>query len=121
MSSSAALQEDTVPAVQAKAPKPGDTVTIPDGTTTCYLLCPLDVGEKQISLITLHEPSAGELEVLDKGKGGVQSTNYLIAKISGHPYAVICRLSARDWTSVSNVVNKYLGKPQEIGGISSEI
>jgi hypothetical protein len=90
----------------------------PDGTTTIALESPIEHAKKTITEVTVHEPTAGELEVMDESKGQVSSTNRLIAELSGLSLMAVRKLKGRDWGRISDVVNGYVGKSQGTGATS---
>jgi len=103
---------------QPQTPAPGDVVQNQDGSTTVHLRAPFEHAKVLVDRITVHEPNAAELEALDKGTGNVSASNQLIAELSGLSLMAVRKLKARDWATVSELVNEWVGKPQATGGTS---
>jgi len=58
---------------------------------------PVEAHGVEVSELTIQEPSAREFEAMDRGKGEIQKTNYLLAACSKVPYSTILNLSAHDY------------------------
>ena len=81
-----------------------------DGSLTIWLDDPFEhpKGEHH-ETITLKPATAGDLEAIDKEKGDVGKGIRLVCTLSGEFKATIRKMSARDFTRVSEAAGELLG------------
>lgn len=81
-----------------------------NGTTTVTLKRPVKLGDDLVTSLTLRdEATVADLEAMDRGKGEVGKTVFLIAELAGVPPALVRRLSTADYAIVAGVMSDALG------------
>lgn len=81
-----------------------------DGSVTVPLLKPVQHGERSVSEVTLRgEPTVADLEAMDKAKGEVEKSLYLIAELSGLSVGCLRKVKAMDFAAIGEALNDVLG------------
>jgi hypothetical protein len=53
--------------------------------------------DQKVSELVIYEPTAKELQALERGKGEIARVNHLLAECARIPYSSVLLLRARDW------------------------
>jgi hypothetical protein len=64
---------------------------------TVQLSRPIPAHDQIHHVLVIHEPTAKELQALERGKGEIARVNHLLAECARIPYSSVLLLRARDW------------------------
>lgn len=84
---------------------------------TIKLSKPITVGEKEVSEITLREPTLGDL-IAGEAVGGAGETARVaatLASMAGIPFPVFKTISARDFLRINTAAEPLLGNGEAAG------
>jgi hypothetical protein len=73
---------------------------------TFTLLVPIELGTEKVTQITLREPDVDQLVLLD-GQRGNAATRTLISQVGGVAPKLVGKLKSRDFTAMSNWLNRF--------------
>ena len=81
-----------------------------DGSVTITLAYPIQLKDKIVDSVTLRgEVTVEDLEVMDKGKGEVAKSIYMIAELSGLSPGVIRKMKSADFGAVADALAHVMG------------
>ena len=85
--------------------------------TTVKLSKPIKVGDKEVSEITLREPTLGDL-IAGETVGGTSQTAKVAATLAAMadiPYSAFKTISARDFVKINEAAEPFMGNGEAAG------
>lgn len=85
-------------------------VTLEDGRVAIRVTLKraIEAHGKQVSELVIREPTAKELEAMQRGKGGeISQLNHLLAECAQIPYSSVLKLRAGDWRKALEALQSF--------------